>query len=111
MDLPIDPDLLSDAYKDVTQKWGHTHNLETWGITLESAIDKGYRHTQMATDKIPLAMTKGLPKAYRGRCQEVKPKMVCGRPLTKPHRDGEYQPDMEIHTFCHPKESKEDPAP
>eukprot|EP00435_Cladocopium_sp_Y103_P058546 s351_g20.t1 len=61
----------------------------------------------MAVEAIPLAQTKGLPKAYRGRCQAAQPKRATGRPLTKPPREGEYMPAMEIHTFSTSKEVKQ----
>ena len=105
--LPLDPDHLRNAYAQVTQKRGHPTDLPEWGLTIESAVDKALRTTQAQVEGIPLEATRGLHRAYRGRCQPDKPKVASGSPPVGTPRSGEFNPEIEIHSFATHKKVKQ----
>ena len=98
LELPIDLDHIPKAYQAATSQCGTPITLEDWGKKIEYAIDTAYRLSQYDHDthKPP----QGLPKAYRGRCQERSPKTVALRALLKPGRSTDFQPLHEVHTFA-----------
>ena len=96
LDLPIDLDLLDEAYQvAVTQE---PNTIEEWGKAVEAAVDTAYRWSQSRAEEPPLFI-HALPKTYRGRCQPTPMTRLNTKALLQPGRHGDYQPVSELHTF------------
>ena len=98
LELPIDLDLLPATYDQVIQTHGKPTSLEEWGKTVEQAVDSAYRQTQMAEPDNP-QQPRGLPRAFRGRCQPVTHQKVPLQALLKKGRPNDYNPLQEVHTI------------
>lgn len=97
-DLPLDPNLFCQVYEQ-RRRSSPLPDLETWGQQLERVIDETYRLTQCKLQGCHFDQTHGLPKKYRGRCQ---PKKLTKKPvqtLTRIGRPGDYNPELEVHTY------------
>ena len=87
------------AYQHLTDQLGDPHDLSTWGQQVEQAADMAHRLFQVKDQGCQWGETKGMPKNFRGRCQ---PSKLIQRPVKshfKQGRPGDYQPDMEVHTY------------
>ena len=97
LELPIDLELLPAAYDQVTADFGQPDTIESWGYTVEQAVDVAYRQSQCAHPELH-GPPKGLPKAYRGRCMPVAIQQFPLKALLKPGRPADYNPIQEVHT-------------
>ena len=91
-DLPIDYAHVELGYDKAIQNLGTPYSIETWGQTVEYAVDHAYRATQCDTQHIQWDATQPLPQKYRGRCQPRVPKPQTKLLLTKPGRPGDFHP-------------------
>lgn len=99
LDLPLDPDIFEQVYGTYRQE--HlVGGLEGWGQQLEHVIDETHRLTQCKLRGCQYSETTALPKKYRGRCQPRKLTKKPVQTFTKPGRPGDYNPEMEVHTFA-----------
>ena len=95
-DLPIEQSFLAPAYQEIVGTYGAPINLEQWGQHVESSVDLAFRWTQMEHCNISFAETKGLPKAYRGRCKARVPKQRRPPCVLRRARAGDFNPDVEV---------------
>ena len=91
-DLAIDFKHVELGYQMAVKSLGQPADLESWGQTVEFAVDFAYRTTQCDNQHISWDQSKPLPKKFRGRCQprqvKAKPKIL----LTQPGRPGDFHP-------------------
>lgn len=99
LDLPIEQHLLATAYEEVVTTTGTPDTLESWGTTVEHAVDLAYRYSQQQHTQCHFDSTQPLPKAFRGRCQPAKLQAAPHRSLTKMGRPGDYNPNTEVYRF------------
>ena len=106
-DLPVEPDFLEPAYAQLCSERGSPQTLEEWGQTVESSVDLAYRWSQMSHSGVALQATRGLPRAFRGRCQRRTPKQRRPVSVLKRARAGDFNPDIEIVKPLHVKQVRQ----
>ena len=107
LNLPLDETKLPAAYDYVVASRGQPDTIETWGIAVEAAVDHAMRVTHAETHQVPFSKARGLPKFCRGRCQPRQPKVTSSGSLTRPGRQGDYTPSLEVYTHATSKKVKQ----
>ncbi|CAL1165541.1 unnamed protein product, partial [Cladocopium goreaui] len=97
--LPMHDNALHEAYHAVTQQQGPPTDLTAWGQQVEQAADLAYRWFQMKEKDCSFQNTISMPKRYRGRCQPAPLVKLPIKSHFKQGRPGDYQPDVEVHTY------------
>ena len=98
--LSFDDSFWISAYDSARESHGPPVDLPEGGALVEHAADFVYRETQICHHDIARTCTKGLSRAYRGRCHPRKIKQVPVHSLTKKGRPGDFQPQQEVHSFA-----------
>lgn len=98
-ELNIDMQYLPEAYDLAVQRQGQPTDLESWGATVECAVDLTYRQTQAAMGTHPYAI-QGLSRAYRGRCRPRRPRLIQRTLLPKVGRPGDFAAAQEVTRYA-----------
>ena len=106
-ELPIEVECFEPAYEAVRRDWGQPQTLEEWGQTIEHSVDLAYRWSQMNQSKVPFSATKGLPRAYRGRCCQRVPKQRRPPCILRRARAGDFNPSVEVVLPRHVKQVRQ----
>ena len=96
--MPINHDLLPEAYQQASFGKPPPGELEEWGSRVELAIDLAHQNTQFQQG-LAHNCVSNIPKKDKGRCKPRKLAKLPIASLTPKPRPGEYQPKHEIHTF------------
>ena len=96
--LGLEDDDLASCVGHVLEQYPEPQSLEDWGGLVEEVVS----HTLKTKGIAP-----NLPKAFRGRCKPLKPKLQPIHCAIKPASQGDYNPPVEVITMASRRKVKQ----